>query len=86
VAFDLEKSAILAMVGGIDYSSSQFNRAIYARRQSRIGYQALHLFAAIDKGMPRQALSSTPPSPIKPVRIRDVEAKDYENKFYGPRR
>ena len=84
VAFDLEKSTILAMVGGIDYSQSQFNRAIYARRQSGSAIKPFIYSAAIDKGMTPASIIFDAPITYKAGADEEMwRPKNYENKFYG---
>lgn len=85
VAFDLEKSAIVSLVGGSDYSLSQFNRAIYARRQSGSAIKPFIYAAALDKGMTTASIIFD--TPITFQAEEDEEAwrpKNYEDRFYGP--
>jgi penicillin-binding protein 1A len=84
VAFDLEKSAILAMVGGVDYSQSQFNRAIYAKRQSGSAIKPFIYAAAIDKGMTPASIIFDAPITYKAGADEEMwRPKNYENRFYG---
>ncbi len=84
MAFDLDKGGILAMVGGVDYSLSQFNRAIYARRQSGSAIKPFIYAAAIDKGMtPATIIFDAPVSYRAGADEEAWQPKNYENKFYG---
>lgn len=84
VAFDLEKAGILAMVGGIDYSQSQFNRAIYARRQSGSAIKPFIYAAAIDKGLTPASIIFDSPVSYKAGADEEMwQPKNYENRFYG---
>lgn len=47
VALDPRTGAILAMVGGRDYGASQFNRAVYARRQPGSAFKPVVALAAL---------------------------------------
>jgi penicillin-binding protein 1B len=48
VAMDAESGAILAMVGGRDYSQSQFNRAANAQRQPGSAFKPIVYLTALD--------------------------------------
>lgn len=84
VAFDLEKAGILAMVGGIDYAQSQFNRAIYARRQSGSAIKPFIYAAAIDKGLTPASIIFDSPVTYQAGSDEEMwQPKNYENRFYG---
>lgn len=57
VSLDQETQDILAMVGGYDFTKSEFNRAIQAPRQTGSSFKALVYAAALDKNY-------TPSTPI----------------------
>jgi penicillin-binding protein 1A len=84
VAFDLQKAGILAMVGGVDYAQSQFNRAIYARRQSGSAIKPFIYAAAIDKGLTPASIIFDSPVTYKAGADEEMwQPKNYENRFYG---
>jgi penicillin-binding protein 1A len=84
MAFDLEKAGILAMVGGVDYSKSQFNRAIDARRQSGSAIKPFIYAAAIDKGMTPASIIFDAPVTYKAGADEEVwQPRNFENRFYG---
>jgi penicillin-binding protein 1A len=74
-----------AMIGGLDFKTSQFNRAIQSRRQPGSAFKPITYTAALDKGY-------TPASIIidSPVIYSDDEMdwkwkpKNYKEKFFGP--
>jgi penicillin-binding protein 1A len=70
--------AILAMVGGRDYNTSQFNRVTQARRQPGSLFKAFVYLAALRKGY-------TPDSTFvdQPVNIGDWEPDNYGDHYYG---
>lgn len=80
-----QSGEVIAMVGGYDFSASQFNRAVQAKRQPGSAFKPVVYSAALDAGL-------TPASILidSPVVYQDVERefrwkpKNYENKFYGP--
>lgn len=85
VAFDVNTGGVVALVGGVDYAKSQFNRAVNARRQSGSAIKPFIYAAAIDKGYtPATIIFDTP---ITYRSEEDEEAwrpKNYSDKFYGP--
>jgi penicillin-binding protein 1A len=76
---------VKVMVGGRDFLSSQFNRAVQSRRQPGSAFKPIIYSAALDKGY-------TPASVIidSPIVFKDEEhdftwkPKNYGKKFYGP--
>jgi penicillin-binding protein 1A len=76
---------VMAMVGGRDFSSSQFNRAIQARRQPGSAFKPIIYAAALDWGMtPATVILDAPyVSSLNPE--DDVwKPKNFKEKFYGP--
>jgi penicillin-binding protein 1A len=76
---------VKAMVGGLDFKNSQFNRAIQSRRQPGSSFKPITYAAALDKGY-------TPATIIidSPIIYSDEQMdwkwkpKNYKEKFYGP--
>ena len=85
IALEPQSGYILAMVGGRDYSASQFNRAIQAKRQAGSAFKPIVYAAALDKGF-------TPATLIvdEPFSYQDVPGKDpwqpqnFDREFWGP--
>ncbi|MFC1886758.1 penicillin-binding protein 1A, partial [Thermodesulfobacteriota bacterium] len=85
LCIETETGHVKAMVGGRDFKSSQFNRAIQSRRQPGSAFKPIIYAAALDKGL-------TPASIVidSPIVYQDAERnfkwkpKNYEKKFYGP--
>ncbi|MBI3753857.1 MAG: PBP1A family penicillin-binding protein [Deltaproteobacteria bacterium] len=93
IALEPATGYVRAMVGGTDFTKSQFNRAVQSKRQPGSAFKPIIYAAALDKGY-------TPASIIidSPVIFEDTakEAKNktdeesewkprnYEEKFYGP--
>jgi len=85
VAFDLANATVLALVGGFDYSESQFNRAINANRQSGSAIKPFIYAAAIDKGLTPATIIFDTPITYKSEEDEETwKPKNYEDKFYGP--
>jgi penicillin-binding protein 1A len=70
--------AVRALVGGKNYSTSQFNRATQALRQPGSAFKPFVYLAALEKGF-------TPTDLIedKPIKIKDWEPKNYNEKYLG---
>lgn len=80
-----ETGLVKAMIGGMDFRESQFNRATQSRRQPGSAFKPIIYAAALDKGY-------TPASMIidSPIVFQDTERdftwkpRNYGEKFYGP--
>jgi penicillin-binding protein 1A len=70
--------AVLAMVGGTDYRSSQFNRATQALRQPGSAFKTFVFLAAFEAGL-------TPDASFVdgPIRIGKWSPGNYNDKYYG---
>ena len=84
VAFDIQSGGTLALVGGFDYSQSQFNRAVSARRQSGSAIKPFIYAAAVDKGFtPASIIFDTPITFQGEEDEEPWKPKNYEDRFYG---
>jgi len=70
--------AILAMVGGVDYNASQFNRVTQAKRQPGSLFKTFVYLTALEKGM-RPDVTVVD----RPVRIGNWEPENYGGRFRG---
>ena len=61
VTMDASNGAIVALVGGVDYSESQFNRAIQALRQPGSTFKAFAYAAALEKSISARSTFSCAP-------------------------
>jgi penicillin-binding protein 1A len=71
--------AVLAMVGGVDYNESQFNRATQAKRQPGSLFKIFVYLAALEKGFRPDMMAVD-----RPVAIGDWEPENYGGRFRGP--
>ncbi len=83
VAMDTSTGRIMAMVGGNDFTVSQFNRAVSARRQPGSAFKPLVYATAFEKGFSPEFRIDD-----KPFSIRNKDGtvwlpKNYNNKYYG---
>src|SRR5713226_9260326 len=70
--------AILAMVGGVDYNESQFNRATQAKRQPGSLFKLFVYLTAFQKGLNPQMIIAD-----RPVQIGNWEPENYGGRFRG---
>ncbi|GAB2186374.1 transglycosylase domain-containing protein [Roseibium sp. LAB1] len=71
--------AVKALVGGADYSKSQFNRAAYAKRQPGSSFKPFVYLAALENGLSPQTIRQD-----QPVRFGNWSPKNYSKDYYGP--
>ena len=69
IAFNQNNEGVLAMVGGYDFSKSQFNRAYQAQRQTGSVFKPIIYASALDKGFKPNSIISD-----SPVVYEDTEA------------
>lgn len=70
--------AILGMIGGKDYQKSQYNRAVYAKRQAGSAFKTFVYLTAFEKGM-------TPDDKIidQKINIGTWLPDNYDEKYFG---
>lgn len=70
---------VRAMVGGTDYLSTQFNRAVDARRQAGSAWKPFVYLTAMESGV-------TPDTMVNdaPVQIGDWSPRNYTGRYLGP--
>jgi penicillin-binding protein 1A len=69
---------VVALVGGVDYNGSEFNRATQARRQAGSAFKLFVYIAAMEMGY-------TPSSMVedRPIRIGKWQPKNYKGEYRG---
>jgi 1A family penicillin-binding protein len=84
VVIEPQTGYIKALVGGADFARSEFNRAIYARRQPGSAFKPFVYIAALEAGWtPRHLIEDSPVS-YAAGRGRVWEPENYDGKFRGP--
>lgn len=87
VSLDPNDGALLALVGGMDYSLSQFNRATQSRRQPGSAFKPFIYAAALDRGYTPATLVNDAPVVIDdPSMERIWKPRNFSERFYGPTR
>ena len=85
IALEPQSGFILAMVGGRDFSSSQFNRALQAKRQAGSAFKPIVYAAALDKGFTPATLIVDEPFSFEDVPGKDPwQPQNFDREFWGP--
>ncbi|CAM4421612.1 MAG: Penicillin-binding protein 1A [Legionellaceae bacterium] len=85
VAMDPQTGAINALVGGFDYSLSNFNRVTQAQRQPGSGFKPFIYAAAFDKGFTLSSLVNDAPLVfMNPVTHELWHPRNDDKEFRGP--
>jgi len=85
LAIDNRTGQIRAMVGGLSFARSKFNRATQAYRQMGSGFKPVVYTAAIDRGFtPTTVLLDTPVSYSAGAGQPPYSPRDYDGKYEGP--
>ncbi len=85
VALDPFSGNILALVGGFNFKSSEFNRVTQAKRQPGSAFKPIVYAAALEKGFaPNSIILDAPFVESQGVGLRNWKPENYGKKFYGP--
>ncbi len=83
VAMDPSTGFIRALVGGYDYSRSEFNRAVFAKRQPGSAFKPVIYAAAMDNGFTPASVINDEPVTYKGGPKGDWSPENYDRKHYG---
>jgi penicillin-binding protein 1A len=86
LALDANTGYVRAMVGGYDYSRSQFNRAVQAFRQPGSAFKPLVYAAAFDHGYTPASIVVDSPISFEDGSNKIWKPENYEQEFRGPTR
>lgn len=85
IAMDPHTGRVLALVGGWDFASSQFNRATQAKRQPGSSFKPFVYAAALDHGFTPSSLVLDAPFVLNQgPGLPRWKPGNYTNEFYGP--
>jgi len=88
---DVHSGAVLAMVGGFDFTRNQFNRAVQARRQPGSAFKPFIYAAALESGTwtPASVIDDSPiefANRVDSAKVKVWRPSNFDNEFYGPTR
>ena len=85
VALDPHTGRVLALVGGFDFATSEFDRATQARRQPGSAFKPFVYLAALDHGYtPASIVLDAPVVIDQGEHLRKWKPENYTQRFYGP--
>ncbi len=85
VAMEPETGFVRALVGGFDFSKTQFNRAVQALRQPGSAFKPIIYTAAIDKNYtPATVVMDTPIVFDDAAKDEKWRPRNFDEKFFGP--
>ena len=85
VAMETDTGRVRALVGGTDFSVSQFNRATQARRQPGSAFKPIVYGAALESGVSPTTVIEDRPITLKgQKRGRTWQPQNFDNRFHGP--
>jgi penicillin-binding protein 1A len=71
--------AVRALVGGRNYSESQFNRAVSAKRQPGSAFKPFVYLTALERGLTPDTIRED-----RPISVRGWRPENYEHAYAGP--
>lgn len=86
VAVEPNTGYIKVIVGGYDFIKSEFNRALYAKRQPGSAFKPIIYAAAIDNGFTPASIIVDEPVTYPGGPEGEWKPENYDHKFYGPTR
>lgn len=86
VSIEANSGFIRALVGGYEYSKSEFNRAISAKRQPGSAFKPIIYAAAMDYGYTPASVILDEPATYKGGPKGDWTPENYDHKNHGPTR
>lgn len=86
VAVDPETGFIKALVGGYNFTKSEFNRAVYAKRQPGSAFKPIIYAAALEHNLTPATIINDEPVSYKGGANGVWKPENYDRKYYGPTR
>jgi penicillin-binding protein 1A len=86
VAVEPSTGYIKAMVGGYDFSKSEFNRAVFAKRQAGSAFKPIIYATAMDNGFTPASTIMDEPVSYSTEQFGEWKPANYDRKFLGPTR
>ena len=87
VSLDPIDGKVLALVGGLDFEQSKFNRATQARRQPGSNFKPFIYSAALDKGFTAASFINDAPIVFEAAGLENAwRPENYSGNYFGPMR
>ncbi|MBC8413467.1 PBP1A family penicillin-binding protein, partial [bacterium] len=86
VAIEPSNGYIRALVGGYDFSKSEFNRAVNAKRQAGSGFKPFIYAAALEAGYTPASILIDEPLVYESREFGDWEPENYDQQYHGATR
>jgi len=86
VAIEVSTGYIRAIVGGYEFKKSEFNRAIFARRQAGSVFKPVIYATAMDNGFTPASIIIDEPLVYESNEFGDWVPENYDKRFHGPTR
>lgn len=86
VAVEPNTGYIKVIIGGYDFIKSEFNRALYAKRQPGSAFKPIIYASAIDDGFTPASIIVDEPVTYPGGPEGEWKPENYDHKFYGPTR
>jgi penicillin-binding protein 1A len=85
VVMEAGSGKVRVLVGGVDFRSSQFDRAIQARRQPGSAFKPIVYATAMEKGFTPESIFIDEPLSLAGTRRGKIwQPKNFDNLYYGP--
>ncbi len=86
VAVEPSTGYIRAIVGGYDFNKSEFNRAVFAKRQAGSAFKPVIYASAMDHGYTTASTIMDEPVSYSTEQFGEWKPENYDRKFHGPTR
>jgi penicillin-binding protein 1A len=86
VAIEPNTGYIRVIIGGYDFVKSEYNRALYAKRQPGSAFKPIIYASAIDHGFTPASIIMDEPVAYPDGAEGEWKPENYDHKFYGPTR
>ena len=86
VSIEPSTGYIRAIVGGYDFNKSEFNRAVYAKRQAGSAFKPVIFAAAMNYGYTPASIIVDEPLVYESEKYGDWEPENYDGKYHGATR
>ena len=85
VVLDPFTGSVLALIGGFNFKTSEFNRVTQAKRQPGSAFKPIVYAAALENGFaPNSIILDAPFVESQGIGLRNWKPENYGKKFYGP--